>query len=284
MLLWHVNFHTPRSLRKLPRLLSAASEMQDDARYFHAGVNRQNDRHCLFKYSLRGTGVFRDASGEHMVEPGQGFLCEIRDPDTAYYYPPESTEEWEFVYLCFGGQSATELVREITERYGPIFEVPMTDPIIQRMLGFERYDGVHREMPAPQGAAIVYELLTGLSARREAEWRDDAANLLVRRAREVVAESDDPGLNATELAEALGVSREHLTRVFGQETGATPYQYIVRQRMLRACRLLKDSNLSVKEISAQMGYSDPAHFNRVFRQTVLMPPSEFRRSGAMPVF
>jgi len=271
-------------MKKMPRLLSAASEKQGDARYFHAGSNRAHDRHCLFKYSLKGAGVFRDDAGEHNIGPGQGFLCEIRNPATAYYYPPKGTAEWEFVYVCFGGQPATEMVREMNERYGSVFDVPATDPMIQRMLGYQRYDGVYREMPAPEGAAMVYELLTGLSARCEADWHDDAANLLVRRAREAVAGSDDPGLNASELAEALGVSREHLTRVFSQETGTTPYQYIVRQRMQTACRLLKESNLSVKQIAARMGYGDPAHFNRVFRQTVQMPPTEFRNRGTMPIF
>ncbi|MFW6303647.1 MAG: AraC family transcriptional regulator [Candidatus Sumerlaeota bacterium] len=284
MLMWHVNFHTSRPLGSLPRLLSAAGEVQTDPRYHHAGINRSRERHCLFKYSLRGSGVFRDKNGEHAVVAGSGFLCEIRDPETSYYYPPDGRGEWEFVYICFGGRPAMDLTREMIERYGPIYALPTTDPVIKRMQAFSRYDSAEREVQPSTGAAMVFDLLTTLNSEAEEARREDASNILVRRARSIISQSPEADLNATQVADRLGVSREHLTRVFSRETGATPYQYIVRQRMMTACRLLKETNLSVKEISSRLGYNDAAHFNRSFRRTVHMSPTEFRETGAMPVF
>ncbi len=77
----------------------------------------------------------------------------------------------------------------------------------------------------------------------------------------------------------LDVSREHLTRVFREQTGVTPYQFILRQRTVLACRLLQEGNFTNKEIAARLGYSSPAHFLRSFRSLVGVTPGEFRSAG-----
>jgi AraC family transcriptional regulator len=56
----------------------------------------------------------------------------------------------------------------------------------------------------------------------------------------------------------------------------TPLQFVIRERMLRARQLIRETSRSLIEIALEVGYTSPSHFAEVFRRTVGMPPSEFR--------
>jgi transcriptional regulator GlxA family with amidase domain len=92
---------------------------------------------------------------------------------------------------------------------------------------------------------------------------------------------DEP-LTVTLLADELRVSRRHLTHLFQSEMGISPYQFIMQQKNLLACRLLKSTTLSVSEIALRVGYATPTHFSRAFQRMLRMPPREFRRNGTIP--
>lgn len=283
MLLWQASVHTRRPFAALPRLLSVVSETQTEPTYHHEGRFRQGERHCIFKYTLAGEGRFRRGGREYPVPAGTGFLCVIRDPETAYCYPAEGTAPWTFVYASFSGKPARDLSRELTERWGPLYRLPRRGRLVRRLEAFERHDGLAREMTASESSAFVTELLLALAASREGAPRQAGHADLVRRARAVVEGNLERNLNASDLAVLLGVSREHLSRVFRTETGMSTYEYILRQRMLLACHLLKEGDLANKEVAARLGYETYPHFSRTFRRVIGMAPGRFRTVGSMPL-
>ena len=63
---------------------------------------------------------------------------------------------------------------------------------------------------------------------------------------------------------------------FKQETGGNFIEYLTEVRLRNARELLKDSGLSIKEICAESGYSDPNYFSRIFKKYEGVTPSEFR--------
>jgi AraC-like DNA-binding protein len=83
----------------------------------------------------------------------------------------------------------------------------------------------------------------------------------------------------TDLAAIGAVSNAHLTRLFRQELGYAPMGYLTKRRMIKARELLRDERLSIKEIAARVGYKDPHHFTRVFRQFDGLSPSQHRISA-----
>jgi AraC-like DNA-binding protein len=279
MYLWEARFQTLGSMNSLPRLRVVASEVQYDASYRLSGSRRRGESYCLFKYTLEGEGAFRDAAGEHRLPPGSGFLTRISDPETAYYYPRDARGAWSFVWLAFDGDAGLNLVDEMVARYGHVYRLPRSSGAINQMMSFGAVQQSQRSIGAAEGAQVVSGLLLELCRVREEGRRTDPGNVLVRRAQELVRERLESNLNASELAGLLEVSREHLTRVFKEQTGTTPYQFILRQRTVLACRLLQEGNLANKAIAARLGYSSPAHFLRSFRGLVGVTPGEFKSGG-----
>ena len=58
--------------------------------------------------------------------------------------------------------------------------------------------------------------------------------------------------------------------------GTSPSRYLTDLRMQKAKKLLLDSQLSIKEIAARVGYPDPFHFSKSFKNAVGMSPAQFR--------
>lgn len=83
-------------------------------------------------------------------------------------------------------------------------------------------------------------------------------------------------ISLRELADANHISAEHLSRTFKKETGENISEYITRLRTQKAAELLKNSQLSVSEIAAFVGYLDSNYFVKVFKKRYGMTPSAYR--------
>lgn len=280
-MLWHTRFSTLGPFAHLPRLSYMASEVQHDGRYHHYGRRRRGDPQILFKYSLAGTGVLRDAHGTHRVPAGQGFLCEVSDPAIEYYYPTPPGEPWKFVWMTFVGDSALLWTRDLIRNGGPLFTLPRETGVIEHLCSFAKDPRQQRVVRADWGAELVLSLLLALTRSRESGLTHAEAPGIARRAQEFVVNNLDRNISGKEVAEALRVSREHLSRVFHHETGVTLHAFILRQKIDYACHLLRHSDASIKEVAARLGYDSPAHFGRTFRRVAARTPGEYRDQGPL---
>jgi AraC family transcriptional regulator len=80
-----------------------------------------------------------------------------------------------------------------------------------------------------------------------------------------------------ELAADVGLSTFHFARAFKASTGLPPHQQLLALRLEKARELLEMSDLTVTEISAEVGYSDPGYLARLFRKHVGATPAAYRR-------
>ncbi|QGQ95595.1 response regulator [Paenibacillus psychroresistens] len=84
-------------------------------------------------------------------------------------------------------------------------------------------------------------------------------------------------LKVSELAAKVGFTENYLSILFKKETGETITDYMIHVRMKKARDLLKNPDNKIYEISEQIGYTDPNHFSRTFKQIEGMYPTEFRK-------
>jgi AraC family transcriptional regulator len=98
----------------------------------------------------------------------------------------------------------------------------------------------------------------------------------VRRAVELMHGNMDRDLPLREIAAAANVSAFHFTRLFKKVIGTTPHAYLGTLRIEQAKLLLADSDLSVTEIGGRVGYPNPSHFTRAFRDATGLSPKAFR--------
>jgi len=87
----------------------------------------------------------------------------------------------------------------------------------------------------------------------------------------------DCRLTVAEMAATVGLSESWFSNVFKQTTGKTPLQWQLGKRIDLAKKLLAESDLSVADIAAQLGFSDQAHLTKAFRQVAGDTPAAWRR-------
>ncbi|MFS1009421.1 response regulator [Enterococcus casseliflavus] len=79
------------------------------------------------------------------------------------------------------------------------------------------------------------------------------------------------------LAEALGYSKEYLSRKYKESFGGSIYQKIVSLRINKAKELLiEQPALDIQKVGEKVGYHDRYHFSKLFKQKTMVTPSEYR--------
>jgi AraC-like DNA-binding protein len=118
-------------------------------------------------------------------------------------------------------------------------------------------------------------------------WMRDAIPVYVhlRRAKDLIDRDFAEQLDVSALAREAYASRAHFVRGFKQAFGETPHQYLLRRRIERAKELLRNTGLSVTEVSLGVGFRSLGSFSTAFRQLVGESPSAYARRwglAAMP--
>lgn len=86
------------------------------------------------------------------------------------------------------------------------------------------------------------------------------------------------------IAETVGFSKYHFSRLFKLYTNFTFYDYLTYRRLKVAESLLIDPELSITEVALQSGFQSISTFNRVFKQAKSCTPSEYRNKNSQPRF
>lgn len=82
-------------------------------------------------------------------------------------------------------------------------------------------------------------------------------------------------ITLSELAQIAGLSVSHYSRLFKKYIGLTPIEYLTHLRIKRAKELLVLSDVKVKEVSQNVGYTDELYFSRTFKRIAGVSPSQF---------
>jgi AraC-like DNA-binding protein len=109
--------------------------------------------------------------------------------------------------------------------------------------------------------------------------------LHLRRAKDLIDRDFAEPLDVPALAREAYTSRAHFVRSFKKAFGETPHRYLQRRRVERAKELLRNTRLTVTEVSLAVGFRSLGSFSTAFRQLVGESPLAYARrwrSGDAP--
>lgn len=162
-------------------------------------------------------------------------------------------------------------------------EPRFTDPelgALVRLLWREGHDG------CPQGRLYSDSLCLGLAVhvyRRFGETRRErgeaGARLTHRQLQRIddyIEQHLDQSIGLDDLAQAVGLSRFHFSRVFSNTLGRSPYQHVIRKRLERARHLLVSSELPVAAVALSAGFSSQSHLSALCRRELGTTPRNLR--------
>jgi AraC-like DNA-binding protein len=81
------------------------------------------------------------------------------------------------------------------------------------------------------------------------------------------------------LAAELNVSYPWLRRAFKDIVGVAPGQYHLNIRIEKACKILKETDLTVNEVSYYLGFESEFYFSRIFKKKTGISPGKYRQKS-----
>ncbi len=88
----------------------------------------------------------------------------------------------------------------------------------------------------------------------------------------------ETNIEINDLATLVQMSVFHFGRKFTKDFGSPPHAYIIKKRVERAVRLLSTSNMPIKVIFTQCGFSDQSHMTRIFKRLMGITPAALRKN------
>jgi two-component system response regulator YesN len=154
------------------------------------------------------------------------------------------------------------MVQELQQRYDTI-----DFPNVLQINDFNSVDDVRETIQL-----MIYQVLE-LYEKVEPK-KDD----LIKHVMDFVEENyDNYQLSTQMLAEHFSLSEAYIMREFKKKTGKTILQYLTDIRIERSKQILKTTNIPIKDIVIQVGYSDVSSFIRKFKQLTKCTPGEYRK-------
>lgn len=126
----------------------------------------------------------------------------------------------------------------------------------------------------PEALKIIL-MLHGLHKQSGTNCKDME---IINKACMILAKPTSYECSVHELTKDLGMGYEKFRKLFKQQMGTSPGNYIMQKRMDYAKKLLIENSKSIKEIALELGFSDSYAFSKQFRNVVGLSPSAFRRS------
>jgi AraC family transcriptional regulator len=200
----------------------------------------------------------------------------VRATETLHLYLRDSVLREVAAELVVGDPAHLELVPRLGEQ----------DPLIEQLAL-----GIREAMTDADPASVVYadQIARTLGARlirahsncspQPAEPpKSGLTRTLLTRAIEFMDANLAERLSLDDIAGAAGLSPGHFSRQFKASTGMTPHKYLVRMRLERAKRLLRETDRSIAQIASECGFSSQEHMTRFFSEVSVTTPAVFRRA------
>lgn len=230
--------------------------------------------------TVKGEGVLEFANEKHVLKPGQGILM---TPYTAHNYQPNyaHTSEWSTFYLTFSGAAIDSILNGLNMNFTAVYEEHEDELFylhIRKLL--------QRISDNPEEKLLNYDISVDLYAflmliKKHGKMHNRLSTAQsyekIRHIVEWLEQVYSENIGLLEIAEKANVSPQHLNKLFHAAFGISPYSFLVQLRIREAKRiLLTDVDLTLKELSQQVGFNGVSHFVTTFKKREGITPKQYR--------
>ena len=222
--------------------------------------------------------------GSISIEGNTISLCEnsgvLLSPHMAHAYQAV-TDTWQTVYLTFDGRMISDLLGYIGLKTDAIYcwetESPINAQILNLLVKVRHTDDTFGLMTS----TYVYQFLLMVSNYAGLQKNPDVSEklkLLQPLINWMIINISNPNIGVREFASYIDISPRRLNELFQETFTISPYSYFLNLRIREAKQILFTSEeITIKNISKEVGFRSVSHFIATFKRIVGLPPEQFRR-------
>ena len=228
----------------------------------------------------------------HFVVSGKGYLSIngttipiypydvfILDDQTPFMYYPDKDDPWEYIFFEFGGVLA--------KHYATNAGFSSTNPKkpcrhSQRILSLldDTFKKTNKELSYFRVMALFFTMLDFVSQPESQTDFFYKPTFIDEVKYFIQLKYLNEDFNMEYLCSSMHISHSHLCRIFKQHENMSPIAYINTLKMERAKELLKNTSMSVLEVSSASGFREYEYFLRLFKRCLGVSPTTYRKNSA----
>ncbi len=240
-------------------------------------IDREGFEWHTFEFVVGGAGKLSIAGREVVLRPGVGYLY---GPGVAHRIESDAEHPLRKYFVVFRGDAFERDLEELGLEPGVVMETTRMDAM-SRALDEMIVRGERRSRWSQRLCGLLHSQVLTMAKEDalDAGLADTRAFRTFRRVKDFIERHYLELSTLDEIARRSELDAAYLCRLFSRFQEETPYQCLTRLRMEHAARRLLETELSVKQVSEELSFSDPFHFSRVFKSVHRVPPSRFRKGG-----
>ncbi|MDE7016499.1 MAG: AraC family transcriptional regulator [Lachnospiraceae bacterium] len=237
--------------------------------------------HYLFHFCLSGTGTLyaNNSKGEtdtYQIKSGQGFML---FPHQICTYIADNAIPWEYVWIEFDGLRAKETVElaglSIDQ---PVYKARYKD--LSEIMKSEMLYIVNHKEESPFHLIGHLYLFIDSFVRSATSAQINKGNSLrdfyIKEAFSFIEQNFQNNISVEDIASCCGLNRSYFGKIFRENTGKSPQDFLITYRMVKATELLKLTQLTIGDIGNAVGYPNQLHFSRAFKNVYGLSPRQWR--------
>ncbi len=225
-------------------------------------------------FVLDGCGSYTLEGKTYQISQGMGFVI---FPDKQISYVADQNTPWEYVFSMFHGADVPTLLSSVgISAENPVFQLENNEEIrdiLDRMCQASKssnhlgYDVV----------GFFYRAIALVAHKYAQRYHDMPLSERYVSTALAYMEANYPyNISVQDVAGYVGVERTYFYRLFKEQTGQSPQQWLTQLRLKRAVFLLTTTTLPITGLAYSSGFYDLSHFTRSFRKAYACAPSEYR--------
>lgn len=233
------------------------------------GPGRRNQ--YMIHYVISGSGYFNGSP----VRAGQGFVIV---PGMHEAYRPDESDPWEYLWVSSEDARMAQLLDYCgADPATHVFDYGFTD-VVREVAGL-LYSRENAACDAFEMLEIFLRIFKGHAAGGAAAVHRCGADVYADAAVNYIRANLHDRLTVGALARTLNISQPYLYRVFRDKFGCSPKQYMDGCKLAQAKKLLRETDMTVTQIAASVGFCDVLRFSRFFSGKAGRSPQKFRAAG-----
>jgi AraC-like DNA-binding protein len=229
-------------------------------------------------YITQGEGIMETREGSYPIKEGSVILLR---PNVWHRYRPLRQTGWMEHYVGFMGEIADKIIKSSDLlNDSPVLQIGFQEDIIHFFQDI--FNHVKTERPGYHqvcSGLVVHILGQLVSLKKNENFRHSLIEKTIQKACLIIHDSPAKNLIIEELAKDLNINYSLFRKAFKKYTGLSPLQYHTSLRLKQAVYLLINTDLSIKEISFNLGFCSEFYFSKLFKGKTNSTPSEFRKAN-----
>lgn len=237
--------------------------------------------HYLFHYVISGKGILdastpQGDSRQYQLHSGQGFLIA---PGQVTTYIADAYTPWEYVWVEFDGLRARQILEECGfQPDAPVYRTnhPQAQSELQKELMHIVRNSKESMLQLLGHMYLALDILLWSSVSRKSVSKGNLRDFYIHEAILFIEQNYQNPITVEDLAATCGWNRSYFGKMFKKAIGKTPQEFLLQYRMNRATELLHSTSFSIGDIGKSVGYENPLHFSRAFKNVYGVSPREWR--------